>query len=66
MGWLDKILGRAKSAAGEATGSSTMREEGRAQEGAARAEERAETHEEMAQEERDRAAAGRADQNELS
>jgi uncharacterized protein YjbJ (UPF0337 family) len=62
MGWLDKILGRAKSTAGEATGSEPMRQEGRAQEAAARAEERAEQHEEIAQEERDRAAAERTEE----
>ena len=49
MGWLDKLLGRAKATTGEATESAGLREEGRAQESAARAEERAETHVEMAQ-----------------
>jgi uncharacterized protein YjbJ (UPF0337 family) len=66
MGWLDKILGRTKSTAGEAVGSPPMREEGRAQEAAARAEDRAEQHEEVAQEERERAAAERADEERLS
>jgi uncharacterized protein YjbJ (UPF0337 family) len=66
MGWLDKILGRTKSTAGEAAGSPSMREEGRAQEAAARAEDRAEQHEEVAQEERERAAAERADEERLS
>jgi len=66
MGWLDRILGRAKSTAGEATGSPAMREEGRAQEAAAQAEEHAEEHEDMAQEERERAAAERADEERLS
>jgi hypothetical protein len=36
MGWLDKLLGRAKATAGEATESTGLREEGRAQESAAR------------------------------
>lgn len=66
MGWLDKLLGRGKAAAGEAMGSPGMREEGRSQETAARAEERAETHEEMAAEERERAAGERADEERLS
>jgi uncharacterized protein YjbJ (UPF0337 family) len=66
MGWLDKILGRTKSTAGEATGSPGLREEGRSQEAAAQAEERAEQHEERAQEEREQAAAERADEEPLS
>jgi uncharacterized protein YjbJ (UPF0337 family) len=66
MGWLDKILGRTKSTAGEAVDSPAMREEGRSQEAAAHAEERAEKHEEMAQEERDRAATERTDEERLS
>jgi uncharacterized protein YjbJ (UPF0337 family) len=65
MGWLDKLLGRTKATAGEALDSTSMREEGRAQETASRAEERAETHEEMAQEERERAASERADEERL-
>jgi uncharacterized protein YjbJ (UPF0337 family) len=66
MGWLDKILGRTKSTAGEAVDSPAMREEGRSQEAAARAEDRAEQHEERAQEERERAAEERADEERLS
>ena len=66
MGWLDKILGRTKSTAGEAAGSEAMRQEGRAHEAAARAEERAEQHEEMAQEDRKRAASERTDEETLS
>jgi uncharacterized protein YjbJ (UPF0337 family) len=62
MGWLDKILGRTKSTAGEAMGSPELREEGRSQEAAAQAEARAEQHEERAQEERERAAAERPEE----
>jgi uncharacterized protein YjbJ (UPF0337 family) len=60
MGWLDKIMGRGKRAAGEATDSPSMRDEGLHQEAAGAAEERASQHEEMAQEEREREAAERA------
>ncbi len=52
MGWLDKILGRGKRAAGEATDSPRLREEGRHQEAAGQATERAAEHEEGAREER--------------
>jgi uncharacterized protein YjbJ (UPF0337 family) len=60
MGWLDKIMGRGKRAAGEATNDPSMREEGRHQEAAGAAEESASQHEEMAQAEREREAAERA------
>jgi uncharacterized protein YjbJ (UPF0337 family) len=56
MGFLDKLLGRGKKAAGDVTGDSSMRREGMAQEREAHAEERAAEHEEMAQEQRQQAA----------
>jgi uncharacterized protein YjbJ (UPF0337 family) len=56
MGWLDKLLGRGKKAAGDMTGDSSMKREGMHQEQEAMASERAESAEEMAQEERERAA----------
>jgi uncharacterized protein YjbJ (UPF0337 family) len=61
MSWLDKLLGRGKRAAGEATDSPAMREEGRHQEAAARAEDTAQRHEELAQEAREREAQERAE-----
>ena len=61
MSWLDKLLGRGKKAAGDVTGDASMRREGMHQEQEANARERAESHEEMAQEERDRAAAHRVE-----
>jgi uncharacterized protein YjbJ (UPF0337 family) len=56
MGFLDKLLGRSKKAAGDATGDSSMRREGMHQEQQAMAEDRAASAEEMAQSERERAA----------
>jgi uncharacterized protein YjbJ (UPF0337 family) len=52
MGWLDKLLGRGKKAAGDVTGDSSLRREGMHQEQAGMAEERAESHEEAAAEAR--------------
>ena len=66
MGWLDKLLGRGKQAAGDVTGSPAMREEGIHQEAAGAAADRAESHEEMAQAERERAAGERADQERMN
>ena len=63
MGFLDKLLGRGKKAAGDVTGDSSLRSEGFHQEQAAAAEERAETHEEMAQEERTEAAEQQSQQD---
>lgn len=60
MGWLDKILGRAKQTAGTATDSPSLEQEGAHQEAAAEAEERAHEHEEAAQEAREEAAGERA------
>lgn len=62
MGFLDKLLGRTKKAAGDLTGDSSMRSEGAAQERAGSAEERAEQHEQMAQEQRNQAAQARTEQ----
>jgi uncharacterized protein YjbJ (UPF0337 family) len=65
MGFLDRLLGRGKKAAGDLMGDSSMRREGAAQERQAAAEERAEHHEEMAQEQRDQAAEARAEQDNM-
>jgi uncharacterized protein YjbJ (UPF0337 family) len=56
MGLLDKLLGRGKKAAGDVTGDASLRREGAHQESEANAADRASKHEEMAQEERERAA----------
>ena len=56
MGFLDRLLGRTKKAAGDVTGDSSLRREGMHQEQEAAATERAERADEMAQEERERAA----------
>jgi uncharacterized protein YjbJ (UPF0337 family) len=61
MGFLDKLLGRTKKAAGDVTGDSSMRREGMHQEQEGMAEERARSAEEMAQAERERAAEHRAE-----
>ena len=63
MGFLDKLLGRGKKAAGDVTGDTSMQQEGVHQEQAAMAEERAETHEEAAQAERTEAAEEKAEQD---
>jgi uncharacterized protein YjbJ (UPF0337 family) len=60
-GWLDRLLGRGKKAAGDVVGDSSMRREGMHQEQEGRAEERAEKHEELAADERDRAAEHRVE-----
>jgi uncharacterized protein YjbJ (UPF0337 family) len=61
MSWLDKLLGRGKRAAGEATDSPSLREEGRHQEAAGRAEDTAQRHDDLAQEAREREARERAE-----
>jgi uncharacterized protein YjbJ (UPF0337 family) len=61
MGWLDKLLGRGKKAAGDLTGDSSMRREGMHQEQEGMAEDRAASAEEMAQAEHQRAAEHRAE-----
>ena len=60
MGFLDKLLGRGKKAAGDLTGDSSMRREGAAQEREGAAEDRASQHEQMAQEQRESAAEAHA------
>ena len=62
MGWLDKLLGRGKKAAGDMTGDSSLSREGEHQEQAAAATDRAEHYESMAQEERTEAAEHEAHQ----
>jgi uncharacterized protein YjbJ (UPF0337 family) len=52
MGWLDKLLGRGKKAAGDVMGDSSMRREGMHQEQAGMADDRADAHEEAAAEAR--------------
>ena len=64
MGFLDKLLGRSKKAAGDLTGDSTLRREGRHQEQQAVAEERTERHEQMAADARAEAAEHRHEANE--
>jgi uncharacterized protein YjbJ (UPF0337 family) len=56
MGILDKLLGRSKQAAGDLTGDSSLKSEGAHQEQKGMAEDRAEAAEEVAQDERTRAA----------
>lgn len=56
MSLLDRLLGRSKKAAGDIAGDASLRQEGMHQEGEGRAEERAARHEDLAQEERERAA----------
>jgi uncharacterized protein YjbJ (UPF0337 family) len=60
MGFLDKLLGRGKQAAGDLKGDTSMRREGQHQEREGMAEDRAETAEERAQEAREEAAEHRA------
>jgi uncharacterized protein YjbJ (UPF0337 family) len=63
MSWLDRLMGRGKQKAGEVTGDSSLKREGMHQEQEASATERAESAERMAQEERERAAEHRAEQD---
>jgi uncharacterized protein YjbJ (UPF0337 family) len=56
MSFLDKLLGRGKKAAGDVTGDESMQREGMHHEQEAMATERAEQAQDMAQEERERAA----------
>jgi len=56
MGFLDRLMGRGKKAAGDVTGDASMRREGIHQEAKGAAEDRAETAEAVAQEEREAAA----------
>jgi uncharacterized protein YjbJ (UPF0337 family) len=61
MGFLDKILGRGKKAAGDMTGDASMRKEGMHQEKEGMAEDRAASAEDRAQEAREEAAEHRAE-----
>jgi uncharacterized protein YjbJ (UPF0337 family) len=60
MGFLDKLLGRGKKAAGDMSGDASLRHEGMHQEREGMAEDRAATAEETAQEAREDAAKHRA------
>lgn len=62
-GFLDKLLGRGKKAAGDLANDPEMRREGAHQEGEGAAESRAASAEEMAQEARTDAAEHRAERN---
>jgi uncharacterized protein YjbJ (UPF0337 family) len=63
MGFLDKLLGRGKKAAGDVTGDASLHREGVHQEQAGMADDRAAKHEEAAQEERTEAAEQKAKQD---
>ena len=63
MSFLDKLCGRSKKAAGDITGDDSMRREGMHQEQESMATERAEQAEQVAQDERDRAAEHRAERS---
>jgi uncharacterized protein YjbJ (UPF0337 family) len=56
MGFLDKLLGRGKKAAGDVTGDASMQREGTHQEQEGMAEDRASAAEDSAQEAREQAA----------
>lgn len=66
MGLLDKLLGRGKKAAADLTDDAKLRQEGQHQEQEAIAEERATQHEQLAQEERERAAEHHAARDDTS
>jgi uncharacterized protein YjbJ (UPF0337 family) len=61
MGFLDRLLGRSKQAAGDVMDDTEMRKEGAHQEAEAKAEDRAEQAEDMAQQARDDAAEHRSE-----
>jgi uncharacterized protein YjbJ (UPF0337 family) len=63
MSFLDKLLGRSKKAAGDMTGDSSMTSEGMHQEQEGMATERAEHAEQVAQDERERAAEHHAERS---
>jgi uncharacterized protein YjbJ (UPF0337 family) len=65
MGFLDRLLGRSKQAAGDMTDKPEMRREGVHQEAEGMAESRAERAEDMAQEARTDAAEHRAERDEM-
>lgn len=63
MGFLDKLLGRGKKAAGDLAGDSSMRREGMHQEQEGVAEDRAASAEDQAQAAREEAAKHRAERD---
>jgi uncharacterized protein YjbJ (UPF0337 family) len=63
MSWLDKLLGRAKKAAGDVTGDESMQQKGQHQEAEGVAEDRASAAEQQAQEAREQAAEHRAERD---
>jgi uncharacterized protein YjbJ (UPF0337 family) len=63
VSFLDKILGRSKKAAGDLTGDSSMTQDGMHQEQQGMASERADSAEDVAQQERERAAEHRAERS---
>lgn len=63
MGFLDKLLGRGKQAAGDMTGSAEMKDEGMHQEKQGMAEDQAAMHEDHAQEAREDAAEHRVERD---
>ena len=66
MSFLDKLLGRGKKAAGDVTGDSSMRSDGMHQEQEAMASERADQAQQVAQDERERAAEHHAERSDGS
>jgi uncharacterized protein YjbJ (UPF0337 family) len=66
MGFLDKLLGRGKKAAGDLTGDTSMRSDGMHQEQEGMATERADSAEEHAQAERERAAEHHAERTDTT
>jgi uncharacterized protein YjbJ (UPF0337 family) len=60
MGWLDKLLGRGKQAAGDVTGDTSMKAEGSAQEAEGEAEDVADAAEDKLQEAREEVAEQKA------
>jgi uncharacterized protein YjbJ (UPF0337 family) len=63
MGFLDKLLGRGKQAAGDVTGDTEMKQAGAHQEMQAAAESRADQAEDMAQDAREEAAEHQAERD---
>jgi uncharacterized protein YjbJ (UPF0337 family) len=62
-GWLDRLLGRGKKEAGDATDDLEMRREGMAQEAEGKAEQQADRAEDMAQDAHKEAAEQRAERD---
>lgn len=63
MGFLDRLLGRTKKAAGDLANDPELRREGAHQEQEGAAEDRAEQHEQQAQEARENAAEHRVERD---